>query len=98
MTPRTIRDTLCHMKTISIRELHERTGAWVRAAAAHEQIIVTDSGKPVAVISPHRAPAKENKFKNRKLLPAYKKLMGKLTGGTDSTEIISEDRNGEMRE
>lgn len=81
------------MKTISIRELHERTGEWVRAATLHEQILVTDSGKPVAVISPHRPPAKENKFKNRKLLPAYAKLFGKLSGGTDSTQIVSEDRD-----
>jgi prevent-host-death family protein len=81
------------MKTISIRELHERTGEWVRAAATHEQIVVTDSGKPVAVISPHRPPAKENKFKNRKLLPGFAKLMNKSFGGTDSTQIISEDRD-----
>ena len=81
------------MKTISIRELHERTGEWVRAAATHEQIVVTDSGKPVAVISPHLPPAKENKFKNRKLLPGFKKLMGKMSGGTDSTQIVSEGRD-----
>jgi prevent-host-death family protein len=81
------------MKTISIRQLHERTGEWVRAAAAHEAIVVTDSGKPVAVISPHRAPAIGNKFKNRKLLPAYAKVMGKLRGGTDSTQAVSEDRD-----
>jgi prevent-host-death family protein len=81
------------MKTISIRELHEKTGEWVRAAATHEQIIVTDSGKPVAVISPHRSPPKENKFKNRKLLPGFEKLMGRMTGGTDSTQIVSEGRD-----
>ena len=81
------------MKTISIRELHEKTGEWVRAAAAHEQIIVTDSGKPVAVISPHRPPSKENKFQNRKLLPGFKKLMNKPLGGLDSTDIVSEGRD-----
>ncbi len=81
------------MKTISIRELHERTGEWVRAAAKHEEILVTDSGKPVAIISPHRPPPKKNKFLNRKLLPAYAKLTGKLGGGRESTQIISEDRD-----
>lgn len=81
------------MKTISIRELHEKTGEWVRAAAAHEQIIVTDSGKPVAVISPHRAPPKGNKFANRKLLPGFAKLMKTPLGGRDSSEIISEERD-----
>lgn len=82
------------MKTISIRELHERTGEWVRAAATHEQIVVTDSGQPVAVISPHRSPAKENKFKNRKLLPGFEELMNRPLGGMGSTQIISEERDG----
>lgn len=81
------------MKTISIRELHEKTGEWVRAAAVHEQIVVTDSGKPVAVISPHRPPPKVNKFKNRKLMPGFAELMNKPLGGMDSTDIVSEGRD-----
>ena len=82
------------MKTISIRELHERTGEWVRKAVRHEQIIVTDHGEPVAALSPYTAPAsQENKFKNRRLLPGYARLMGKLSGGTDSTQIISAGRD-----
>ncbi len=81
------------MKTISIRELHEKTGEWVRLAEAHEQIIITERGKPVAALAPFRTPAKTNRFSGRKLLPAYKKLTGKLSGGTDSGTILSEERS-----
>ncbi len=80
------------MKTISIRELHEKTGEWVRLAEAHEQIIITERGKPVAALAPYRTRARANRFSGRKLLPAYKKLSGKLSGGTDSGTILSEDR------
>ena len=81
------------MKTVSIRELHEKTGAWVRLAETHEQIIITDRGQPVASLSPYREPAKRNRFRARAVLPAYAKLRGKLSGGTDSSSIISKDRN-----
>lgn len=81
-----------HMKTVSIRELHEKTGEWVRLAEAHEQIVITDRGRPVASLAPYRRPAKANRFTGRKILPAYAKLRGKLTGGTDSSTLVSEDR------
>lgn len=81
------------MKTISIRELHEKTGEWVRLAEAHEQIIITERGRPVAALAPFRTVAKANRFRGRKLLPAYKKLSGKLSGGTDSGTILSEERS-----
>ena len=81
------------MKTISIRELHEKTGEWVRLAEAHEQIIITQRGRPVAALTPCRLPVKANRFKARKLLPEYQKLSGKLSGGTDSGAIVSADRD-----
>jgi prevent-host-death family protein len=81
------------MKTISIRELHHRTGAWVRKAAELGTIIVTEHGKPVArlVAPPEERPA--NPFRTRRVRPGYARLMGRLRGGTDSTVIISEDRD-----
>jgi prevent-host-death family protein len=82
-----------HMKRVSIRELHEKTGEWVRLAEAHEQIIITDRGQPVASLAPYRQPAKRNRFTARKLVPAYAKLRGKLRGGTDSGALISTDRD-----
>lgn len=39
------------MKTISIRELHETTGRYVREAAT-DAIYVTDHGRTVAVLKP----------------------------------------------
>jgi hypothetical protein len=35
-----------------------------------------------------------NPFLTRKLLPGYARLKGKLGGGTDSTTLVSEDRDG----
>ena len=82
------------MKRVSIRELHEKTGEWVRLAEVHEQIVITDRGRPVASLSPFRQPAKRNRFRARKILPAYAKLRGKLSRGIDSGVLISEDRAG----
>jgi prevent-host-death family protein len=82
------------MKTISIRELHERTGAWVRKAAKVGSITVTERGRPVARLEAVEGPGRQNPFLARKLRPGYKRLMGKLSGGTDSVTLVSEDREG----
>jgi prevent-host-death family protein len=78
---------------ISVRELHARTGHYVRKAGANQRVIVTDNGKPVAELKPlDEAQEKVPYFSRRKLLPGFKKIMDKCVGGTDSTQIISEDR------
>lgn len=82
------------MKTISIRELHERTGAWVRKAAQLGSITVTERGRPVARLEAVEGRGRENPFLTRKLRPGYRRLMGKLRGGTDSVSIVSEARDG----
>jgi prevent-host-death family protein len=82
------------MKSISIRELHEHTEDWVRRATEEEPIILKDNGRPVARIVPIPAPSAENPFPNRKLLPGFAELQSRLRGGTDSTEIVSEMRDG----
>jgi prevent-host-death family protein len=82
------------MKTITIRELHAKTGQSIRLAAQHGEILVTHHGRGVAKIVPH-ADAKETPyFSRRKLTPAFRKLSsrGKLRGGKDSAQGISEDR------
>ncbi len=81
------------MKTISIRELHEKTGDWVRRSVKLGAIIVTDHGKPVARIVPVEAASAVNPFAARKLRRGYARLLGKLKGGTDSTLAVSEDRD-----
>jgi antitoxin (DNA-binding transcriptional repressor) of toxin-antitoxin stability system len=83
------------MNKISIRELPERTGEHVRRAAEVGEIYVTDRGRTIAKIVPETEPAEAPYFARRKLTPAFRKLMksGRLRGGTDSTRIVSEDRD-----
>lgn len=65
--------------SVSIRDLHARTGHFVRKAA-EMPIIITDNGKPVATIervgNSRKAPARKGSYwANRKLRPGFKKLM-----------------------
>ena len=81
------------MKTISIRELHAKTGAWVRKAAEIGAITVTERGRPVARLEAVPEGRAANPFRARRLRPGYARLRGKLGEGTDSTAIVSEDRD-----
>jgi prevent-host-death family protein len=82
------------MKTITIRELHERTGEWVREARRYGQITVTDHGKIVAKIVPEIEQRQIPYFARRKVSPEFEKLSTdlKVQRGTDATVAISEDR------
>ena len=84
------------MKTISIRELHARTGKLVREASRHGQILVTDNGRTIAKIVPAVQPEGAPYFARRKFIDGrIKKLIetGRLgRGGTDVTQLISDDR------
>jgi antitoxin (DNA-binding transcriptional repressor) of toxin-antitoxin stability system len=84
------------MKTISIRELHERTGAWVRKAVELGAITVTERGKPLVRLEAVTDVRSANPFRERHLRPEYARLRGKLGGGTDTTTIISEDRDRKL--
>ena len=64
------------MKTISIRELHEKTGDWVRRSVTLGPITVTDHGKVIAQIVPVEASATTNPFAARKLRKGYARLRG----------------------
>jgi prevent-host-death family protein len=83
---------------VSIRELHARTGHYVRQAA-RQRVIVTAHGKPAAELTALKKEPKEVPyFARRKITPAFKKLMesGALKprpGERDITELISEDRD-----
>jgi prevent-host-death family protein len=83
------------MKTITIRELHSNTGRWVREAAHHGQIVVTDKGHPVARIVPATPLAETPYFARRKRSAKFRKLddSGKVGRGTDSSRSISKDRD-----
>ena len=83
-----------HMKQVSLRELHEKTGSLIRDAKRLGGLIVTDRGAPIARIEPVDARPAPNPFVSRTVLPAYLRLLrsGRLGRGTDSTQIVSEDR------
>jgi antitoxin (DNA-binding transcriptional repressor) of toxin-antitoxin stability system len=84
---------VCHMTTISIRQLHDKTGEWVRKASKLGEIHVSERGKTIAKIIP-QAPAHEVPyFARRKLTRRFRAIMEKLEGGTDSTQIVSEGRD-----
>jgi len=82
------------MKTVSIRELHAKTGELVRKAAQHGHILVTDNGRTIAKIVPEINGTDVPYFARRKASMAFAKLdaSGKTGGGTDATQVISEDR------
>lgn len=74
------------MKTISIEELHQQTGAYVRAAQ-QEPILISDGGQQMAVLKPLRGAEMTGKpFPVRDLasLPEVK---------VETSRYISEDRN-----
>jgi antitoxin (DNA-binding transcriptional repressor) of toxin-antitoxin stability system len=79
------------MKTITIRQLHDETGRWVRRAAALGGLQVTERGKPVARIVPAPATSPVPYFARRKLLPAFQATQSE--GRTDSTAGISAERD-----
>jgi prevent-host-death family protein len=82
------------MKTVTIRELHARTGEVVRAASQHGEILVTDRGHTIAKILPQAGETKLPYFARRKPSPAFRKLdaSGKTGRGVNVTQLISEDR------
>ena len=84
------------MKTITIRELHESTGRWVRQALAGE-VYVTERGRLIAKIVPASPLPAQPFFANPTYTPAFLRERARLRGGTDSTEIIGEDRGREIR-
>jgi antitoxin (DNA-binding transcriptional repressor) of toxin-antitoxin stability system len=83
------------MKEISIRELHRRTGAWVRSARRYGEIVVRDRNVPVAKLTPITEKPPVNPFKNWK--PLNKKIAAALERplkpGRPVEEMISEDRD-----
>ena len=79
-------------RRISIRELHERTGALVReAAAARDVVVVTDRGRPVATLAPYVERDGRRTFRERVLLPEFAALKRRIIG--DSAVGIADDRS-----
>jgi prevent-host-death family protein len=74
------------MKTVSIRELHMRTGALVQEAADGEVIIIERRGVPVAELGPLTT---AEVFRERERSGYFKRLP-KTKG--ELSRFISEDR------
>lgn len=75
------------MKTISIRDLHQATGRYVRETRLHT-LVVTERGQAVAVLKPFTAvelPGRPLPKRNPRDLPRV---------DYDSTVSIEEDREG----
>ena len=94
MTGDLLCDTMCHMKTITIRELHQQTGRWVRQARSDE-VFVTERGQLIAKIVPASPPPAKPFFADPRYTRAFLRHRKALRGGTDATEIISQDRDRE---
>lgn len=84
---------MSHMKEISIRELHRRTGAWVRAAQKYGSILVRDRNVPVARLVPVSDEPLVNLFANWKPLRKYSSKLERPVPGRPVEEIVSEDRD-----
>jgi antitoxin (DNA-binding transcriptional repressor) of toxin-antitoxin stability system len=78
-----------HMTTITIRELHMKTGQWVRAAARGKRgLLVLDRGRPAARLLPAEEEAGVE-FSQRKLVRGFNSLP-ELS--VDSAHLLEEDR------
>jgi prevent-host-death family protein len=79
---------------VPIRDLHARTGHFVRLAARKQDIIVTERGKPAARLSSLETPGASPSAtiaERRRVRPGYRAALaaGKL-GGPDSTKALIE--------
>jgi antitoxin (DNA-binding transcriptional repressor) of toxin-antitoxin stability system len=81
------------MKEISIRELHRRTGAWVRAAKKYGAIIVRDRNVAVARIEPVSEEPLVNVFEHWKPRRKFAARLDRPVGGRPVEDIVSEDRD-----
>jgi prevent-host-death family protein len=86
------------MKTVTIRQLHAKTGELVRQASRHGQILVTDNGRTIAKIVPETEETGAPHFSQRVPSKAFLRLdaSGKTGKGTDVTRVISEDRGDRL--
>ncbi len=79
-----------HMIQITIRELHMKTGAWVRKAAHAGNIVVMDRNHPVAKLVPFTQQDQGRAFADRIFINGFSKLP-KIPN--DSGRFISQDRD-----
>jgi antitoxin (DNA-binding transcriptional repressor) of toxin-antitoxin stability system len=78
------------MITITIRDLHMKTGDWIRKAAGKEGIVVLDRRHPVARIIPYSESERCLSFSERTLVKGFERIRCREV---DSGRFISEDRD-----
>jgi prevent-host-death family protein len=78
------------MKKITIRDLHIKTGEWVRQAASGEDVVITDRGRPIATLAALDERDLGTSFANRNTLPEFEALP---TIAGNSSRYVSEDRD-----
>jgi len=81
------------MKTVSIKELHEKTGEWLRRVRVEGEVIVTDRGTPIARMLPPARETQASPFAKRKLLRGVARLIERPLGGPESAEVIATMRD-----
>jgi prevent-host-death family protein len=75
------------MQKITIKELHRTTGEHVRRAAASKfPVMVTDHGKPIAVLA-NPSLLKPTKKRKRVLLPEFIALMAQPQVGNTQEDL-----------
>lgn len=81
-------DTLGHMKTVNVRELHQRTGALVELAAEGHVVLVVKRGIPLAELRPCSAGRRQRTLPDRSaVLAKFPRLR------SDSGRFLEEDRS-----
>ena len=78
-----------HMVKITIRELHMKTGEWVRKVADAGTVVVSDRGRPVAKLVGFTSNDQGTPFAQRELVKGFS-AMRKIRH--DSGVYITEDR------
>jgi len=78
-----------HVQKITIRELHIKTGEWVRRAAAGDAVVITGRGRPLAALAALDERDLGTSFAQRRVLPEFEALPA-VPG--DSSRYVSEDR------
>ena len=78
------------MRKIRIRDLHIKTGEWVRKAASGEDVVITDRGRPVATLAALDERDLGTPFSERRTLTEFEALP---TFRGDSSRHVSEDRS-----
>lgn len=94
-----MRATVCYMRSISQREMRNQSGAVLRAVEAGESLIVTNNGKPAAVLSPYvegETPLERLRASGSTRAPQAERSalasLQRVRIDIDSTELLKESR------